>query len=244
SQLRDFSLDDPRIGMHLMPEDIVAACIQRDIPMIAFTYNEPTIVFEYAYDAFRLAHEHGIRTVFVSSGFETMRVLDEIGPYLDAINVDLKAFTEQFYHEYCSTRFAPVKRNIRHIAQETNTWIEVTTLLIPGLNDSDEELRAMAEFLVEVDTDIPWHLSAFHPNYLMLDRPPTPRETLIRAYDIGRQAGLNFVYVGNVFDEKRESTYCPQCGTLLISRQWYQVRLHWKEPGTCRCGYQIPGIWR
>lgn len=227
-----------------MPADLVAACQRRNIPMLAYTYNEPTVFFEYAYDTAKLAHEHGIRNVFVSSGFESLAALDMIEPYLDAINVDLKAFTDQFYREVCGTRLKPVLRNIEHITTKTKIWIEITTLLIPGLNDSDAELKDMAAWLASVSLDLPWHLSAFHPDYQMLDRPATPHRTLIRAWEIGKAAGLRYVYVGNVHDHNRESTFCPNCGKLLISRSWYNVAMHWQEPGICHgCGAPIPGVW-
>jgi pyruvate formate lyase activating enzyme len=213
--------------------------------MLAYTYNEPTVFFEYAYDTARLAHQHGIRNVFVSSGFETLQALEAIEPYLDAINVDLKAFTERFYREICGTRLQPVLRNIEHIARRTGIWIEITTLVIPGLNDSEKELRDIATWLAQVSPDLPWHVSAFHPDYLMRDRPPTPMRSLTRAWEIGREAGLNYVYVGNVLDSTRESTSCPQCGELLISRSWHRVRTHWSEPGVCHgCGASIPGVWQ
>ena len=138
----------------------------------------------------------------------------------------------------------PVLRNIEHITRHTNIWIEVTTLLIPGLNDSDEELRDMAAWLAGVSPDLPWHISAFHPDYRMLDRPPTSHRDLVRAWEIGREAGLRYVYVGNIHDEDRESTSCPTCGQLLIRRRWYQVTVLWRNPGTCPgCGAQIPGVW-
>jgi pyruvate formate lyase activating enzyme len=170
--------------------------------------------------------------------------LDMIEPYLDGINVDLKAFTEEFYREQCQARLEPVKRNIAHMARETDIWIEITTLLIPGLNDSDEELQAMAAWLAEVDPDMPWHVSAFHPDYQMQDVPRTAQRDLARAYEIGKQAGLHYVYVGNVMDADRESTYCPQCKEKLIQRHWYSVRELWRERGVCpKCGHAIAGVW-
>ncbi len=229
----------------VLPVDLVRHCRQQGIPMLAYTYNEPTVFFEYAYDTARLAHEHGIRNVFVSSGFETLEALETIEPYLDAINVDLKAFTERFYREICGTRLRPVLRNIEHIARHTGIWMEITTLVIPGLNDSEAELREMATWLAGVSPDLPWHVSAFHPDYQMRDRPPTPMSTLVKAWEIGKAAGLNYVYVGNMHDSMRESTMCPQCGELVISRSWYRVRTHWTEPGVCPgCGAAIPGVWQ
>jgi len=226
------------------PEAIVAACVRDQIPVIAYTYNEPTVFFEYTYDTAKLAHESGIKNVYVSNGFMSCAALDMIEPYLDAINVDLKAFTEGFYETRCEARLEPVKRNIAHIARNTDIWIEVTTLLIPGLNDRDSELQAMAEWLAGVNPDIPWHMSAFHPDYRMHDRPPTSHAMLIRAYEIGKRAGLRYVYVGNIIDAERGSTRCPQCGQSLIARDGYEVEQHWETAGICpECACEIPGVW-
>jgi pyruvate formate lyase activating enzyme len=167
-----------------------------------------------------------------------------IEPYLDGINVDLKAFTDEFYREQCQARLEPVKRNIAHMARETDIWVEVTTLLIPGLNDSDEELKAMAAWMAEIDADMPWHVSAFHPDYQMQNVPRTAQRDLARTYEIGKQAGLHHVYVGNVMDADRESTYCPQCKEKLIQRHWYSVRELWRERGVCpKCDHAITGVW-
>ncbi len=245
SQAGDLADPSGYNGQQALPADLVATCRQRGIPMLAYTYNEPTVFFEYAYDTAKLAHAQGIRNVFVSSGFETLAALAMIEPYLDAINLDLKAFTDRFYREVCGTRLKPVLRNIEHIARNTRTWIEITTLLIPGLNDSEAELRDMAAWLASVSPDLPWHLSAFHPEHQMLDRPATSHRTLMRAWEIGIEAGLRYVYVGNVRDSLREATHCPACGQLLISRNWYNVTIHWREPGVCdACGARIPGVWR
>ncbi|NLF00599.1 MAG: AmmeMemoRadiSam system radical SAM enzyme [Anaerolineales bacterium] len=226
------------------PEALVQICLRNRIPIIAYTYNEPTVFFEYTYDTAKLAHEHGIRNVYVSNGYMTQQTLDMIAPYLGGINVDLKAFTDDFYREQCGARLEPVKRNIAYIARQTDIWIEITTLLIPGVNDSDEELQRMAAWLAEVDPDMPWHISRFHPDYQMLDRAATPSSALARAYEIGRQAGLHYIYVGNVLDAERESTRCPQCGQRLIERQAYHVRQLWAQPGVCpQCNTVIPGVW-
>jgi pyruvate formate lyase activating enzyme len=241
SQERGF--EEPH-GQHASPEALVDTCLKKHISMIAYTYNEPTVFFEYTYDTARLAHEHGIQNVYVSNGYMSRALLDMIEPYLDGINVDLKAFTEEFYREQCGARLEPVKRNIAHIAREMDTWIEITTLLIPGLNDSDDELRAMATWLAEVDLDMPWHISAFHPDYEMLDRPPTPPHALARACEIGKAAGLRYVFVGNVMDADRESTYCPRCGEKLIQRHWFNVHELWQERGVCqKCGEKVAGVW-
>jgi pyruvate formate lyase activating enzyme len=234
-----------RLGSHLSPADIVEICRSRDIPMIAYTYNEPTVFFEYTFDTARLAVEHGIRNVYVSNGFQTLAAIDTLSPYLHAINVDLKAFTDEFYREICNGRLEPVLRNIEYMVTKTDIWVEVTTLVVPGMNDSDDELEEMAQFLASVSADLPWHLSAFHPDYQVRDRPATPRQTLERAYSIGVGAGLRYVYVGNLMDADRANTYCPQCGETLIRRMWYQVRPAWKAPGVCpSCGTEIPGVWR
>ncbi|MFQ6102332.1 MAG: AmmeMemoRadiSam system radical SAM enzyme [Anaerolineae bacterium] len=244
SQTRDF--DDRRdyLGRQATPKMLVDICLKDHIPMIAYTYNEPTVFFEYTYDTAKLAHEEGIKNVYVSNGYMSRAALDMIEPYLDGINVDLKAFTEEFYRQQCQARLEPVKRNIAHIARETDIWIEITTLLIPGLNDSGDELRAMAEWLAGVDPEMVWHVTAFHPDYQMLDLPPTSQRALARAYEIGKRAGLHYVYVGNVMDADRESTYCPECGQKLIQRHWYNVRELWGERGACpRCGHAIAGVW-
>jgi pyruvate formate lyase activating enzyme len=244
SQVRDFDDQRDYLGQQATPEALVNTCLRNGIPMIAYTYNEPTVFFEYTYDTAKLAHEHGIKNVYVSNGYMSQAALDAIEPYLDGINVDLKAFTDEFYREQCQARLEPVKRNIAHIARETDIWIEVTTLLIPDLNDSDGELRAMAKWLAEVDSEMPWHVTAFHPDFQMLDRPGTSQRALARAYEMGKQAGLHYIYVGNVMDADRESTYCPECGEKLIQRQWYNVGESWRERGVCpQCGHVIAGVW-
>jgi len=247
SQARDFDDQHDYLGQSATPEALVNTCLRENIPMIAYTYNEPTVFFEYTYDTARLAHERGIKNVYVSNGYMSRAALDMIEPYLDGINVDLKAFGETgeaFYREQCQARLEPVKRNIAYIARETDIWIEITTLLIPGLNDSEDELRAMAEWLSEVDPEMVWHVTAFHPDYEMLDRPQTSQHALARAYEIGKQAGLHYIYVGNVMDADRESTYCPQCGQKLIQRRWYSVTELWRERGLCpQCGHAIAGVW-
>ena len=244
SQNRKFDDQPDHVGQQATPEALVDACLRDQIPIIAYTYNEPTVFFEYTYDTAKLAREHNIKNVYVSNGYMTRNALDMIEPYLDGINVDLKAFTESFYREQCQGRLEPVKRNIDHIARETSIWIEVTTLLIPGLNDSEDELRAMAEWLAAVDPDMPWHISAFHPDYQMLNLPPTSQGSLARAYDIGKDAGLHHVYVGNIRDADRESTFCSHCNQALIRRHWFSSRETWREPGVCpQCNQPVAGIW-
>lgn len=247
SQHRAFDPEREYTGDSWSPEQIVQFCVQNDIPLIAFTYNEPTVFFEYAYDTARLAQDAGIRSVFVSSGFETVQALDTIAPYLAAINVDLKTFRDETYHKYCGARLAPVLRNIRHLV-ERGIWVEVTTLVIPGLNDSDEELRDIADFLVSVSPDLPWHITGFTPHYQMRDRPPTPASTLRRGWEIGKVAGLRYVYTGNIWGSpllaECSDTSCPTCGTKVIERNGYWVRTCWQEAGVCpQCGYKLAGVW-
>ena len=245
SQPQRLSRTPERLGQHLPPAEIVAQCRARGIPLIAYTYNEPTVFFEYTYDTAKLAAEEGIRNVYVSNGFQTPAAIETIAPYLHAINVDLKAFNDRFYQQTCGGRLKPILRNIETIATQTDIWIEVTTLVVPGMNDSDAELRDIAQFLAAASPSLPWHISAFHPDYQAQDLPPTPRESLERAYAIGKEAGLQNVYVGNLVDTDRANTYCPQCGETLIRRLWYQVQPLWQEPGVCpACGAQIAGVWR
>ncbi len=245
SQVRRKDPQREYVGDYLPPEQLVAICQREGIESIAYTYNEPTVFFEYTLETAKLAREAGIKNIYVSNGFMTREVIDALVPYLDGINVDLKAFREETYRRYTGARLEPVKRNIAYIARETPIWIEVTTLIIPDLNDSDEELRAIATWLASVRPTIPWHVTAFYPTYKMTDRPPTPPSALDRAYEIGKAAGLQFVYEGNIYKPERESTYCPQCGALLIERHGYRTRTLWREPGRCpHCGAEIAGRWQ
>ncbi len=248
SQWKDFDPDRDFIGEDWPPASVVATACRDAIPSLAFTYNEPAVFFEYAYDTAQLAHSHGINSVLVTSGFETLGALDRLAPYIAAVNVDLKAFRDGTYRRYCGARLAPVLRNIRHLVQETGVWTEVTTLIIPGINDSDDELIDIAAFLADLSPDIPWHVSAFTPHFQMRDRPPTPAGTLRRAWEIGRAAGLRYVYAGNIWASRElagcSNTCCPACGALLIERQGYHVRQHWQEPGRCHCcGGTLAGRW-
>ena len=252
SQFRDFYVDpktgepDRWIGEYWPPEKIVETAQAYGVDLIAYTYNEPTVWIEYAHDTAKLAVERGMRNVFVSSGFETKYAWDYIEPYLHAINIDLKAFSEEFYRKITGTRLKPVLENIEYIGGEKwgKIWLEVTTLIIEGYNDDEEQLRGIARFLASVNPNIPWHVTAAHPAYKMLHIPITSHRTLIKAYEIGKEEGLKFVYVGNVRDPERSSTYCPKCGELLIYRDGYHVEERWKERGVChRCGEKIPGVW-
>ncbi|MBI5151907.1 AmmeMemoRadiSam system radical SAM enzyme [Candidatus Peregrinibacteria bacterium] len=226
------------------PEKIVEYCIRNKIPSIAYTYNEPAIFFEYAYDTAKLAREAGLKNIFVSNGFESIEAIEKISPYLDANNIDLKGWTEDFYNKICHARLAPVKENIKRF-RDAGVWVEVTTLLIPGHNDSDNELKSIAEFLVNISPEIPWHVTAFHPSYKMQNVPSTPAKTLERAYKIGKAAGLKYVYTGNIWGLEGENTHCPKCSELLIKRSGASVVENYLKNDACpKCGFKIKGIWK
>lgn len=231
-------------GADRSPQQLVEAALRAGCTSIAYTYTEPTIFMELAAETGRLARARGLANVFVSNGYLTPEAIDFARPWLDAINIDLKAFNESFYKELCKARLQPVKDAIRIIAKETDIWLELTTLIIPGQNDSDDELRAMAAFIAEeVSADTPWHVSRFYPQYMLTQNVPTAEETLERAYEIGKAAGLRYIYIGNLPGIRAESTYCPSCGELLIDRVGYVVRKNTITDGACpRCGTVIPGV--
>jgi pyruvate formate lyase activating enzyme len=226
-------------GTELTPEEIIKTCLRQKIPAVAFTYNEPGIFFEYAYDTAKLAKENGLKTVYVSNGFESHEALTKIKPYLDAINTDLKGFTEDYYVKICGGRLEPVKENIKWI-WENGIWQEVTTLITTNHNDSDEEIKNIADFLASISPDMPWHISRYFPAYQM-DDPPTPFKTLEKAYKIGKEAGLRYVYVGNVLSEGMEDTYCPKCKKAVITRTGYMVENLLKKDACPYCKEKIPG---
>lgn len=234
------------IGQPLSPEDAVALALQHGCKSIAYTYNEPVVFFEYTYDTARLAHAAGLKNIYVTSGYETHKAIDTIEPYLDGMNIDIKAYSQSFYKDICGVSLKPVLDTIEY-AHKKGIWIETTTLLIPGLNDSDEEIRKIAAFQASIDPSMPWHISAFHPTYKMTDRPRTPESTLRRAYEIGTEAGLKYIYVGNIDDRSRESTYCPTCHKLLIERHGHigqYVTNSLKHGNLCPyCATSIDGIW-
>ncbi len=223
------------------PEKLAEYAATQRIPAIAFTYNEPTILYEYALDTFKLARKNNIKTIYVSNGFASLEAVEGISKWLDAINVDLKSFNDAFYRKVCKGRLKPVLEAIR-LYHEKGVWVEVTTLVIPGQNDSQEELGRIAEFIDSVNPQIPWHVTAFHPDYKMASRTSTPAKTLLKARDIGFAAGLDYVYVGNVLHSEAESTYCPSCKKLLIERRGFFVSLK-DFSGTCSCGEKIAGVW-
>ena len=228
------------------PEKIARVAGQLGSRSVAFTYNDPVIFHEYAVDIARACHERNIRTVAVTAGYICPEPRKEFFAHMDAANIDLKGFTEDFYKKLCSGELHRILETIEYVHNETDTWMELTTLLIPGWNDSDQEIDAMTRWIMEhLGPDVPLHFSAFHPDFRMMDLPPTPPETLTRARRIAMGNGLRYVYTGNVHDKVGGSTRCPKCGEILIGRDWY-VLSDWNldEKGSCRfCGKQIPGVF-
>jgi pyruvate formate lyase activating enzyme len=227
------------------PERIVQLALEHDCPVLTSTYNEPLITAEWALAIFKAGQPHGLVGSFVSNGNATPEALELLRPYVPLFKVDLKAFRDATYRK-CGGVLENVLSTIRRLKQ-MDFWVEVVTLVVPGLNDSDEELRQIADFTAGVSCDIPWHVTAFHPQYKLTDPPPTPPETLRRAYDLGRQAGLNFVYSGNLPGRLAdlENTKCPGCGATLIERQGYSIRGNRLQNGACpQCGRKIPGVWQ
>ena len=244
-QISQAALEDGRIdGQAVGPEQIVAAAVRSDCRSIAYTYTEPTVFMELCAECGRLARQQGLANVFVSNGYMTREALEFASEWLDAINIDLKAFTDDFYKGLCKARLQPVLDTIEYISKKTDIWVEVTTLLIPGRNDSDEELKQLAEFLVTgAGPDVPWHISRFHPQYKYTDSPMTSAESLSRAERIGKAAGLHYVYLGNVPGSASESTFCPQCGRMLIERLGYRiVANHIKDSRCPDCSTEIAGV--
>lgn len=229
-------------GQDLAPDTIVERALAGGCRSIAYTYTEPTIYFEYAYDIAVLAREAGLGNLFVTNGYTAPAPLEAIAPLLDAANVDLKGFSDNFYREITGARLAGVLETLKHY-RRLGIWLEITTLIIPGLNDSDTELTQAARFIAEeLGPHTPWHVTAFHPYWRMTDRPPTPTATLHRAAAIGRQAGLLYVYEGNVPDAG-EDTCCPQCGRVLVSRRNLHLHSNHLVDGKCPdCRTKLHGI--
>ena len=229
-----------------MPEDIALAAERLGCASVAFTYNDPVIFAEYAIDTAVACRSRGIRTVAVSAGYISPEPRAEFYAVMDAVNIDLKGFSEEFYHRICGAELAKVLETIEYVATATDTWMELTTLVIPGHNDADAELDAMTRWVVEhCGPDVPMHFSAFHPDWKMRDVPPTPPATLTRARGIAMANGLRYVYTGNVHDPAGDTTTCPGCNRSVIERDWYDIRAYrLDDAGRCAaCGARIAGVF-
>lgn len=234
-------LDQPIVA----PEEIVAGAMDGGCSSISYTYTEPTVFAEYVYDVSVLARERGLRNVLVSNGFQSPEAVAKLAPVTDGANIDLKAFSDDFYRRICGARLEPVLKTLKAL-KAAGVWLEVTTLLIPGGNDSPEELADLARFIAaELGEETPWHVSRFHPTYRMTDRESTPPAALERAHDIGLAAGLKHVYLGNLPGRGGEETICPGCGIELIGRTGFMINRHRAPDGRCpECGRRLAGVFR
>jgi pyruvate formate lyase activating enzyme len=228
---------------HMSPEEIVDLAIAHGAPSIAFTYNEPTIWAEFVIDIARAAHKAGLRTVMVSNGYITREAFFEVYQHIDAVNVDVKGFTENFYSKITLSHLAPVLDVLRWLRRETNVWFELTNLMIPGLNDAPEETNELCDWILgELGDDVPLHFTAFHPDFKMLDRERTPSETIHRARLLAQARGLKYVYEGNVVTKEGGNTVCPTCRSVIIRRSWHQVESCEVQSGRCpHCNAAIAG---
>ena len=230
-------------GSELSPSKIISLTKQYQCRSISYTYTEPTIYFEYAYETARQAHQEGIKNIFVTNGYMTEEALKTIQPYLDAANVDLKSFKEKFYKDVCGAKLKPILATLKRM-KEMGIWVEVTTLVIPTLNDSDQEFAEIAQFILSLGAEVPWHISAFYPTYRMLNLSRTPASSLHRAREIGMKAGLRYVYCGNIPGEEGEDTFCPDCSRKVIERVGFRVTRNEVTNGECRhCHGKLDGIW-
>lgn len=234
-----------RLSEEAGPGDIAEAAERLGCRSVAFTYNDPVIWLEYAVDTARACRERGLKNVAVTAGYITPEARPEFYSLLDAANVDLKAFSERFYQKLTLSNLEPVLDTLKWIKHETDVWLEITTLLIPGENDSDDELKAMCNWIVaNLGVDVPLHFTAFHPDYRLMDRPATPPATLKRAREIALGEGIAYVYTGNVHDVKSQSTYCHGCNELLIERDWYDLGKYRIRDRACmKCKTRIPGVF-
>jgi pyruvate formate lyase activating enzyme len=242
SKSREFD----RLTERASPEVIAEAAVDSGCRSVAFTYNDPVIFLEYAVDTADACHARGIKTVAVTAGYVCPEPRAEFFQHMDAANVDLKGFTEGFYKRFCTGRLGPVLDTLAYLVKETRVWVEVTTLLIPGENDSAAEIEALSRWFYDtLGPEVPLHFSAFHPDYRMLDRPATAPETLLRARRIACEAGLRYVYTGNVHHPATQTTYCHGCGQPVIGRDWYELTSwHLTDEGCCRsCGAAAAGVF-
>ena len=229
-------------GMQVSPEQVVSEALNHGCKSISYTYTEPTVYFEFAFKCAKLAKQKGLYNNFVTNGYMSKDALRFISPFLDAANVDLKSFREDFYRRQCKAHLEPVLENIR-LMKQLGIWVEITTLIVPGYNDSREELSDIASFIADLDVNIPWHISRFHPDYKFTGVSPTKVSLLQQAYDIGKDKGLKFVYIGNVHTDYGETTFCPSCSKPLVQRTGFSIGSNQVKQGRCGfCGEEIRGI--
>tara|TARA_R110002074_G_scaffold14802_20_gene51499 strand:+ start:680 stop:1807 length:1128 start_codon:yes stop_codon:yes gene_type:complete len=246
SKSREFD----KLQAQATPEMIAEAAVKSGARSVAYTYNDPVIFLEYAVDVAQACRARDVKNVAVSAGYICAEPRIEFFKYMDAANIDLKAFTQEFYRKLCSADLAAVQETLMYLKHETDVWFEITDLLIPGENDSEHEIEAMTQWIVEnLGPDVPLHFSAFHPDWKMLDKISTPPETLIRAREIAIKNGVRYAYTGNVHDKPTQSTYCHQCGEMLIGRDWYELsdwglQFGGNHMADCKnCGTQLAGVF-
>jgi len=243
SQVRHHAPDDIP-GEETRPEAVVAGALETGCQSISYTYTEPTIFFEFALETARLAADKGLRNIFVSNGYTSAKATEMIAPVLHANNIDLKSYSDDHYKSVCGARLEPILETIRHM-HSLGVWLEITTLLIPGHNDSDTELDLVSGFIAGLSPFIPWHVSRFHPAYRMTDVKATPTSSLLRAREIGTKNGLKFIYLGNAQGKDFGQTRCPSCHELVVDRQGYVVGYVGLDKGKCvSCGSRIAGVWQ
>ena len=236
-------LDDAQ-SLSAGPEEVVQLALTHNVPSIAFTYNDPVIWGEFVIDVSRLARECGLKSVMVTAGYITPEARPEVYRYIDAANVDLKAFTERFYHKLTFSHLDPVLDTLKWLKNETGIWLEITNLMIPGENDDPEETKQLCHWVLEnLGDSVPIHFTAFHPDFKMMDKPGTPTATLKRARLIALSAGVKYCYVGNVLDNEGQTTFCSNCGRALIRRSWHDILDYQLIESHCPCGQKIPGYF-
>jgi pyruvate formate lyase activating enzyme len=236
-------LDDNQ-SLTAAPEAVVRLAIQHEVPSIAFTYNDPVIWGEFVVDISRLAREQGVKSVMVTAGYITAEARADVFRYVDAANVDLKAFTERFYRKVTFSHLDPILDTLKWLKNETDIWFEITNLMIPGENDDPEETRGLCEWVLEnLGEGVPLHFTAFHPDFKMTEKPRTPSATLKRARQIALSMGIKYCYLGNVFDDEGQTTYCPACGRAVIRRSWHEILEYHLTADRCPCGQKIPGYF-
>ncbi len=238
-------LDDEN-ALSVSPDDVVALAVKQATPSIAFTYNDPTIFGEYVIDISQIAREKGIKSVMVTAGYIDKEARKDVYKYIDAANVDLKAFTEEFYHKITFSHLNYVLDTLIWLKKETDVWFEITTLLIPDENDSDAEIQQECDWILEnLGDEVPLHFTAFHPDFKMINKSRTPESTLLRARKIAMNSGIKYCYLGNVFNAEGHTTFCHNCKTTLIKRDWHDMLINQIKNGKCpKCSIDIPGVFQ